>query len=84
MEEASTPVEVWPDCQTSFNVFVGMATQWNRAGMDGSVVGLNYVSIEPVLRLIQVPSDVWPQVFDDLRIMEDAALAHIRSQKKDK
>lgn len=49
-----------------------MQTQW-RAGAQG-VVGLDYSAIEPVLRLQQIDTARWPALFDDLRVMERAAL----------
>ena len=51
-----------------------MGTQWRRAGMDGMATGLDYSALPAVLRIVGVPRSEWLHVFDDLRVMEDAAL----------
>ncbi|MBD3812717.1 MAG: DUF1799 domain-containing protein [Betaproteobacteria bacterium] len=64
--------ELWPENAEPFGVFIALQTQW-RAGAQG-VVGLDYSAIEPVLRLQQIDTARWPALFDDLRVMERAAL----------
>lgn len=71
--------DVWPDNVDSVNVFIAMSTQWIVDS--GAAMGLNYGSIEPVLRLVKVPRKDWPEVFDDIRVMEDAALEQMRTQR---
>lgn len=56
-------------------------SQW-RTGMNGAT-GLDYAVIPTVLELIEVPRARWPQVFQDLRVMEDAALAHLHAKQKE-
>jgi hypothetical protein len=70
--EADYTAEIWPDCQRSFDVFCAMSTQW-RTGMNGAT-GLDYSAIPQVLRLCRVPRTEWADVFEDLRVMESAAL----------
>lgn len=72
---AALPVEVWPDNMDAVKVFSAMGTQW-RTGMSG-VTGLDYAVLPSVLRLTAVPRADWPAVFDDLRVMEGAALTHL-------
>jgi len=43
--------------------------------------GLDYCAIEPVLRLKAIACERWPALFEDLRVMERAALNVIN--KKD-
>lgn len=52
-----------------------MQTQW-RTGMSG-VVGLDYTALESVLRLLGVKRTRWPALFDDVRVMELAAMKQI-------
>lgn len=79
MEEASgPPCEVWPDNLAAVNVFIAMLTQW-RVGMSGAT-GLDYGAIPAVLRLTQTPRAAWPEVFEGLRVMEGAALKHLREK----
>lgn len=40
--------------------------------------GLDYAAVPVVLRLIDIPRSQWAGVFEDLRVMEDAALTQIR------
>lgn len=46
--------------------------------------GLDYAVIPTVLRLIQMPRAEWPDVFEDLRVMEDSALTQMRANQKAK
>ena len=83
-EEASgpPPIEVWPDTLQSVLVFDALGSQWIYAGMGGVPTGIVYASIEPVLRVLSVPAEDWPVVFDDIREMEAAALAEMHRQHK--
>jgi hypothetical protein len=79
VEEASgPPVEVWPDNFLPVNVFMSMTTQW-RIGMNG-VTGLDYSALEPVMRMMGVSRKKWPEVFQDIGIMEGAAMETIRKE----
>jgi hypothetical protein len=53
-----------------------MATQWRPSF--GGVIGLDYAALPAVLDLLEVPKKKRAAVFDDLRVMEDAALETIR------
>lgn len=75
-EAGGEAVDVWPDVVDSVNVFIAAATQW-RVGMKGAT-GLDYTALEATLRLTGLPRKDWPQVFDDIRIMEDEALKTMR------
>lgn len=44
------------------------------------VLGIDYSAIEPVLRLRQIDAARWPALFDDLRVMERAALKVINKR----
>lgn len=77
LEEASAPpVEVWPDNVDAINVFISMATQWRPSF--GGVIGLDYAALPAVLDLLEVTKKKRAAVFEDLRVMEDAALETIR------
>jgi hypothetical protein len=75
-------IEVWPDTIQSVLVFDDLGSQWIYAGMGGIPTGLVYASIEPVLRIRGVPAEDWPVVFDDIRVMESAALAEMSIQRQ--
>jgi hypothetical protein len=84
LEEAMSgagDIELWPDNERTVMAFEAMRTQW-RVGMNGPI-GLDYSALPPVLRMTDVPRREWPQVFEGIRLMEDAALDHMtRSRKK--
>ena len=80
VDEASAEVEVWPDNQQAAKVFIAMSTQWVRAGMNGEPTGLNYASLPEIWRRTKVPPALRDDVFDDLRVMEEAAIKHMRQQ----
>ena len=78
LDEASAKVDVWPDNLPALNVFIAMSTQWRRAGSAGQAVGLDYTALPEVWRRTKTPSDQRDLVFDDLRVMEDAALEQMQ------
>lgn len=83
LDEASgPPVEVWPDNSDALNVFVAMATQW-RSGFGGAT-GLDYACLPAVFDLLSITKKTRADVFNDLRVMEDAALECMREQEKSK
>ena len=73
------PTGVWPDNAASVNVFIAMSTQW-RAGMGGAT-GLDYSALPVVMRHAGIKRADQPAIFDDLRILEDAALETMRKDK---
>ncbi len=77
---AGHAVEVWPDNWQSLVVFDAMGTQWN-VGMGGAI-GLQYASLSEVWRRTKTPIADRDDVFDDLRVMEQAALNEIAKQNK--
>lgn len=82
MEEASgPPVGVWPDNMPAVEVFSDLVTQWRRAGMAGMVTGLDYAAIPAVFAIRGIPKKQWGSLFDDLRVMEDAAIDLLNKQK---
>lgn len=71
-------MEVWPENYLSLQVFEAMGTQW-RTGMSGPT-GLDYTALPIVMRQMQVPKKKRKQLFDDIRVMEGAALKVMREQ----
>jgi hypothetical protein len=66
-------VEVWPDAWRSWVVFMTMGTQWNVG--PGGRTGLRYESLYPLLDRMHLTDDEWQSLFDDVQLMERAALA---------
>lgn len=81
LEEAQgDAVEIWPDNMLAVNCFIGMSTQW-RVGMSGAT-GLDYNALPFVMRSTGVKPADRNDVFADLRILEDEALAVMRESQK--
>lgn len=78
-EASGPPVDVWPEHMPACNVFIAMGTQW-RIGANGAT-GLDYGPLQGVMRLMGVPRKDWPAVFDDLRVIEGAAIEHIHEKR---
>ncbi len=75
----SAVTEIWPENLAAFEAFGGMLTQW-RTGMSGPT-GLDYAVLPAVLDLQDVPPSARRQMFDDIRLMEAAALEAMRKKK---
>ena len=79
VEEASPPpAEVWPDTEAAVRMFMDVCTQW-RVGPTGAATGLDYAVLTTVFRMRGVPRSKWSDLFDDLRVMERAALLKMRA-----
>lgn len=48
--------------------------------------GLDYTAIHAALQMQCIPSSEWPRLFNDIRIMESAAISELRiiEQQRDK
>ncbi len=71
-------VEVWPENWQTVGLFISVATQW-RIGMGGPT-GLDYNVLFRILDNMGCSRDEWDQLFDDIRVMESAALESMRQQ----
>lgn len=70
-------IEVWQENLPVFEIFAfDMATQW-RVGMAGAT-GLDYSALPFVFRTRRIPRDQWASMFDDIKIMEAAALKEMQ------
>lgn len=70
--------EVWQDNAETLNLFLRMATQWRPSPMGGGLIGLDYIALEAVARIVRF--DLSPEAFDDVQAMERAALAVLNSR----
>jgi hypothetical protein len=73
---ASQTVEVWPENWQTVDLFIAIATQW-RIGMGGPK-GLDYNVLFRMIDNLGLPSNDWKVAFDDIRVMESAALESMR------
>lgn len=62
------------------DVFVSMSTQWRSAGYGAT--GLDYGPLPGVMRMCGVGRKEWPDVFEGIRILEDAALYTMQIQRE--
>lgn len=76
----SRSVEIYPEHELPIRVFSALATQW-RIGMGGPT-GLDYAALPAVMDLLCVSQRKRGAVFDDLRILESAALSVMSEARK--
>lgn len=74
-------VEVWPDNWPAFALFARVQTQWN-VGMGGRC-GLRYEALYPLLDRATETEEQWDELFDDVRVMEYAALKQMADDAGD-
>ncbi len=74
----SQEVEVWPENWRVVALFATLWTQW-AVGMGGAT-GLRYEAVYPLLDRQYSDPDEWDQAFDDVRVMEAAALRAMREK----
>lgn len=67
------PVDIWPENERAFELFVFMGTQW-QAGMSGPV-GLKYEVMFHKMDRMKLPEADYDQLEADMQVMERAALA---------
>jgi hypothetical protein len=72
--------ELLPCVQQAVAAFLAVLTQW-RCGANG-VIGLDYQAVALVMdRVLQVPAQAFADVFHDLQVMEQGALAWLDEQR---
>lgn len=73
---ASDDFEVWEDNWDTVGFFCGLKTQWTYVGTMATVqrVGLDYAGVESAMRMTRIASRDRAALFDDIRLMEAAAL----------
>ena len=75
-------IEVWPENWPAYILFVTLQTQWHYGGMGGRT-GLRYEALYPLLDRQTDTPEQWQQLFDDVRVMEHAALAQMADNAAD-
>lgn len=75
--------EVWPDNWQAVSFFCRLETQWRYVGSMASVhrVGLEYGGVEAAMRLTGIARGMRAALFDDICLMETAALAVWNAKK---
>lgn len=62
-------------------LFAELNTQWVYTGL-GVITGLNYPSVEMVMRTRRIPAKDRPSLFEKIRVMESAALKILQVEAK--
>lgn len=68
---------IYPDNWPAVALFRDMGTQWRVS--TGGLVGLDYSALPAVMRIRSVPRKEMSEIFDGIKIMEAAALEHMRN-----
>lgn len=71
---ANEVIEVWPENWRPWTLFTSLNTQWNVVGTAGRT-GLRYESLYPLLDRMTSTDEEWRSLFEDVQVMERAALA---------
>lgn len=71
------PVEVWPDCWFSWQIFCELSGQWRVDGM-GNRFALDYGPLFDRMERLNLSDDDWNDLFRDVRACEGAALDAMR------
>ena len=69
---------IWPENRGAVECFLQLRTQWRVAPM-GGYLGFNYPGVESFLRMNRVKRQ--REVFEDLQVMESAALEIMNAQQ---
>jgi hypothetical protein len=72
------PVEVWPDSQPAYFLFIQLQTQW-RVGAGGAT-GLDYNTLYHKMDRMRLEPDDYEDLEADIRVMEYAALDAMSSK----
>lgn len=73
-------IEVWPENWVASQVFARIVTQW-RYSFNGPT-GLDYNIVEPVVRMLGIKVEDWPDLFTQIQVLEQAALSQIHKNQE--
>lgn len=82
-------MEVWPENWPAWSLFCQVSTQWRmgvQSFMGGAVsmpIGLDYGAVYPLLDRIAQDAGEWMDLFEDLQILERAALKQMSENRSD-
>lgn len=75
--------EIWKENRHTVAVFFAMGTQW-ETNADGVRTGLKYEALPAVERMFpKIPRRKWPRIYNEIRIMEAAALEVIFQKRQE-
>ena len=78
IKQAGGTLDVFPENWLAVQTFTTLSTQWN-VGVGGAT-GLNYLSVFAYIDRLELPKDEARFLFDDIQVMERAALAEMRNK----
>lgn len=81
MEAAQPHAEIWPDHADAVDVFLRCMGQW-RVGFGGPYA-LDY-NVFPIVAEREFNSPEWPEIFNCIRVIEEAALETMTALQKGK
>ena len=80
-QQNAQAIEVWPENWRVFVLFSRVQTQWNVSM--GGPTGLRYEALYPLLDREAKDGEDWQQLFEDLQILEAAALKQMSDNRSD-
>lgn len=70
-------VEVWPENWAAWSAFCDVSGQWRMSAMGGAIA-LDYGPVFTRLDRLRLSADDWEAMFQDVRVIEAAALEQMR------
>lgn len=73
-------LEIYPCNWPAVRLFVRVMRSWRVASVGAgglTYLGLDYGEVRAVLDLMREPPEAWPELFEDLRVLEAVALKEI-------
>lgn len=80
-DESDGAFAVWPENAETLRVFLALNRCWRIGEFNGKYLGLDRPAIESTLRLMAVPRKRQAEIFEDLRVMEHAALEVLNRER---
>lgn len=77
--QANQEYEIWPENMPAINLFNTLSTQWIVGA--GGATGLNYIPLFSRMDRMKLSDQDYEWMFDDIRVIESAALTAMN--KKD-
>lgn len=71
---------MWPENWQAWTTFVQMSGQW-RSGF-GGLYALDYTPLFMRMERMRLDDNAWDDLFQDVRVLEAAALEQMRASKK--
>ena len=67
-------VEIWPDNERAYELFLRIGTRWMHSPMGGVPTGLRWEALYPLMDRLGLDSSEWNDLHECLMVMESEAI----------